>query len=98
MSKKDGSFIVEPTGPTKISNPAVNYGVKSGTTKYHGYATSWEKRVRFGKHMPIPWLKHYTVTAASAEAAASLLARLAARDGYALGGILDIEPCSCEVK
>ena len=95
---KDKGFIVEPTGPTIISNPAINFGVKAGTQRYHGFATSFERRVRFGRELPTPWEKHYTVSASSAEAAAPLLARLAAREGYALGGIKDVTLCTCEVK
>ncbi len=73
-----------------ISNPAINYGTKSGTRVYVGEVRSFERRVRFGKEMPIPWMKEYQISAESAEAATPLLAKLAARDGYALGGILNV--------
>lgn len=82
---KDRLFIEPKT--TVISNPAVNYGVASGTKKWTGFVLSFERRVRFGKEMPSPWWKPYTVRATSEEAARQMMGTMAMRDGYALGGV-----------
>ena len=74
-----------------VSNPGVNYGVPTAPLAvWVGYVRSWEQRVRFGKHLPTPWWKSYEVRATSAEMALPLLAKLAQRDGYALGGVQNI--------
>ena len=76
---------------TIISNPAINYGQPAQPVKrWVGHCISWERRVRFGKEMPIPWEKHYECKADNPEMARFMLGRLAQRDGYALGGIQDI--------
>jgi hypothetical protein len=54
---------------------------------YKGHVISWEPRVRFGKHLPIPWEKEYACTAGSAAEARVLLDMKARRDGYGLGGV-----------
>lgn len=88
MAKAD--YTIEPK-TVIIKNPAKNYGLpKEPVRRWVGDATSWEQRVRFGKHMPTPWLKEYECLADCEEMANQLLSRLAARDGYALGGILNI--------
>lgn len=60
--------------------------------KYVGTVTSWEPRVRFGRHLPVPWEKPFTCWASSKEEADTLLHRKAAAEGYALGGVKDIQP------
>lgn len=83
-------LIIEPK-TVIIKNPPINYGVaREPFPKYIGYARSFERRVRFGKELPIPWFKPYECRAADAQMAEQLLAKLAQRDGYSLGGIHDI--------
>jgi len=60
-------------------------------TKWVGSVLSFEQRVRFGKHLPTPWWKHYEVWAESETEAGMLLARKAQTDGYALGGVQNIQ-------
>lgn len=88
MSKN--RLYIESTA-TGITNPGKNYGIKQeGQRQYVGYVRSWEQRVRFGKHLPVPWMKEYTVRADTEDDARVKLGRLAYNDGYALGGVQDI--------
>lgn len=88
MSKPD--YVIIPK-KTVISNPAVNYGAQPpGLKLWVGDCTSFERRVRFGKEMPVPWVKEYTVRADSEEMATQLIGKLAYRDGYALGGVRNV--------
>lgn len=84
-------LFIEPKGETVISNPGKNYGIQPAPQpRWVGFVTSWEPRVRFGKHLPVPWQQEYRCRADTAEAARCVLGRLALRDGYALGGVHDI--------
>lgn len=90
MSKPD--YVIVPKD-TIISNPAVNYGQPTTSlARWVGTVTSWEPRVRFGRHMPIPWEKEYTCRADNEAMARVLLGRKAQHDGYALGGVKDLHP------
>jgi hypothetical protein len=90
MAREKPDYVIVPK-KTIISNPAVNYGQpKEPVKRWIGEVTSWERRVRFGREMPIPWQKEYECKADNPEMARFMLGRLAQRDGYALGGIQDI--------
>lgn len=52
-----------------------------------GTVTSWEPRVRFGRHLPIPWEKLYAARADTQEQAHAILSRQLKRDGYGFGGL-----------
>lgn len=83
-------MIIEPKSVI-IKHPPINYGVKvTPFDRYIGYARSFERRVRFGKELPIPWFKPYECRAGDEAMAEQLLAKLAQRDGYSLGGIHNI--------
>lgn len=87
MKKEKPDYVIVPK-QTIISNPAVNYGQpKEGVKRWVGECRSFERRVRFGKEMPIPWWKQYECRADNPEMAMQLLGKLAYRDGYALGGV-----------
>jgi len=76
-----------------VSNPGVNYGIPSTPLqKWVGEVLSFERRVRFGKEMPVPWWKEYVVRATDEAMATQLIGKLAYRDGYALGGVQHIRP------
>lgn len=86
MSRRD-SFIIEPK-TVIIKNPAINYGISSKPLRvWLGEVTSFEPRVRFGKHLPVPWQKEYECRATDEVMALQLLAKQAYRDGYAIGGV-----------
>lgn len=74
-----------------VSNPGINYGINTAPLKrWVGEVTSFEPRVIWGKHLPVPWQKVYTCRATDEAMALQLLAKQAYRDGYALGGVHNI--------
>lgn len=88
---KDRMFI-EPK-KVIVSNPGVNYGNKTTPlTLYRGEVLSFQQRYSFGRPRAVPWLKYYEVRATDPVMALQLLSKLAYRDGYALGGVQNVEP------
>ena len=74
-----------------VSNPGKNYGIPTTPLPlWSGEVRSFERRVRFGKEMPVPWWKEYKVRATDEGMAMQLIAVLAKRDGYAIGGVQNI--------
>lgn len=88
--KGKADYVIVPK-ETIISNPAVNYGkVPPPLSRWVGEVLSFEKRYMWGKELPCPWWKEYSVMADNEEMARYMLGKLALREGYALGGVQNI--------
>lgn len=59
--------------------------------KWVGTYRTWEPKVRFGKHAPVPRLETKTVWAVSEGEARYCLARWMGGQGLALGGLLSVK-------
>lgn len=75
-------------GAVLYGDTALQAQTLTGRVKWIGTYRTWEPKVRFGKHLPVPRIESKTVWAETEDAARVQIDRWMKAQGLALGGVL----------